>query len=480
MTDVKQDLDKDNLDTLQKYGSTFQSKAIASMLTDKTFLEQTFDIVVPHYFESEPNKWIVNKILEHYTQYRDIPTPDVFKRESDKLQGNKEADLLRVSVVEQLKSIYKNTKATDLAYHKKEFLDFCKNQAIKNAILRGAEFVQKGKYEEIKSMIDRAMRAGQERNLGHDWVNEIDVRLSKIARDTVATPWPCINELLDGGLGPGELGCIIAPSGIGKSWVLRAIAAEALRRGKRVVDYTFELSENYVGLRYDSIFTGIESREICKNKERVRAAIDQIDGELIIKYFPTRTASVNHLSAHINRMTQLGYKPDLVIIDYADLMRSTEKSNARHEELGFIYEDIRGMLGELKIPGWTASQSQRSALQDDVVEADKIAGAYSKIFVADFVASVSRKLADKMSNTARFHVIKNRFGADGMTFPVYMDLSHGKIEVYDENSPDGLRVKNQMENGAGKVNAMLRKRLLDPMSTNKALREDTLDDIDLG
>lgn len=479
MTEVKEDFQEENLDTLQKFGSTFQLKSIASLITDKTFLEQTIDIVVPHYFESDSNKWIVKTIMEYYGTFRDLPTLDVFKKEVDKLIGNKESDLLRVTVVEQLKSIYKHTKASDLDYFKQEFLEFCKNQAIKNAVLKSAELVQRGKYEEIKGIVDRAMRAGQERNLGHDWVNDIDQRLINVARDTIATPWPCINELLDGGLGPGELGVIIAPSGIGKSWILRAIAAEALRRGKRVVDYTFELSDKYVGLRYDSIFTGIESKEIRNNVDKVKNAINAIDGELMIKYFPTRTASVNHLSAHINRMTQLGYKPDLVIIDYADLMRSTEKSNARHEELGFIYEEIRGMLGEHGIPGWTASQSQRSALQDDVVEADKIAGAYSKIFVSDFVISASRKLADKVSNTARIHVIKNRFGADGMTFPAYMDLSHGKIEIYDESSPDGLRVKNQMQSGVGTVNKLLLKKMLDMKSGTSKLDSDNFDDIHL-
>jgi hypothetical protein len=211
-----------------------------------------------------------------------------------------------------------------------------------------------------------------------------------------------------------------------------------------VVDYTFELSENYVGLRYDTIITGIEPAKIKDNVKHVRDEIDKITGELFIKYYPTRSASVTHLMAHINRMTQMGYKPDLVIVDYADLMRSTEKSNARHEELGFIYEELRGMLGELQIPGWTASQSQRSALQDEVVEADKIAGAYSKIFVSDVVMSVSRKLSDKISDTARVHMIKNRFGADGMTFPSVMNLGHGQIEIYDESSVDGMKVKNQM------------------------------------
>jgi replicative DNA helicase len=454
---MKEDFRDENLDTLTKFGAIFQSKAIASLLIDRSFLEQVYDILVPQYFESEANKWIVEKILWYFQEFKNIPTMDVFKKELDK----QENDTLKVSIIEQLKAVYVNTKSTDLDYIKNEFLTFCKNQSIKNAVLRSAEMLQRGRYEEIKTLVDKALRSGQERNIGHNWQDDIQMRVSKMARDVVPTPWPCINHLLDGGLGPGELGCIVAPSGIGKSWLLRAIGAEALRRGLRVVDYTFELSETYVGLRYDTIITGIEPSKIKDNVDVVKKEIDNVTGELIIKYFPTRTATVNHLMAHINRMTQLNYKPDLVIVDYADLMRSTEKSSARHEELGFIYEELRGMLGELKIPGWTASQSQRSSLQDDVVEADKIAGAYSKIFVSDVVLSASRKLADKVSNTARIHVIKNRFGGDGMTFPANMDLAHGRMEVYDESSVDGIKIKNQMKQGNGVVQQMLQKRLLD-------------------
>jgi len=474
---MKEDFREENLDTLQKFGTTFQTKAISCLLNSREFLDQSYDIVVPHYFESDANKWIVEKILWYFIEYKKAPTPEVFKQEVDKLTP--EQSVLRVSIIEQLKHVYKNTKSEDLAYVQNEFLTFCKNQAIKNAVLRSADMLKRGKYDDIKVMVDRALRSGQERNIGHVWAEDIESRVTKLARDVIPTPWPCINELIDGGLGAGELGCIIAPSGIGKSWLLRAIGAEALRRGKRVVDYTFELSETYVGLRYDTIITGIEPSHIKNNVQAVKNQIDQIDGELFIKYFPTRSASVNHLMAHINRMTQLGYPPDLVIVDYADLMRSTEKSNARHEELGFIYEELRGMLGELKIPGWTASQSQRSALQDDVVEADKIAGAYAKIFVSDFVISASRKLADKVSNTGRVHVIKNRFGADGMTFPANMDLTHGQIEIYDEKSSDGMLIKNRMQNGQGVVKQLLQKKLLDIGKVQHALDEGDTESIQL-
>jgi hypothetical protein len=161
-------------------------------------------------------------------------------------------------------------------------------------------------------------------------------------------------------------------------------------------------------------------------------------------------------------------------------MRSVGKSNAKHEELGDIYEEIRGLAGEFQIPTWTASQSQRSSLQDDVIEADKIAGAYAKIFTADVVMSLSRKLADKINDTARAYLIKNRFGPDGLTWPCYMDLKRGQIEIYDENSIEGIQIKNKMQNGQGAVKEMLQKRLLDVNRMNQSSKTESHELIDLG
>jgi replicative DNA helicase len=448
------------VDTLHKFGTTFQTKCVVALLTDRPFTEQSFDVINPAYFESDANKWIVEKIYWYFNQYKTVPTLEVLKRESDKVEKD---DVLRAAVVEQLKNVFYVQKSNpdDLKYIQNELLTFAKNQAIKSAVLKSADLLQSGQYDQIKAIIDKAMHAGAERNVGHIYSEDLELRISKVARNVVVTPWECINAITDGGLGAGELGCVIAPSGIGKSWILCAIGAAAMLAGKKVAHYTFELSETYVGLRYDTIFTGIESNKVKDHKELVKEKIANISGQLFIKYFPTRSITVNAIMAHIQRLISLGNAPDLVIIDYADLMRSASKADARHEELGFIYEEIRGMLGELKIPGWTASQSQRSSLQDDIVEADKIAGAYSKVMACDFILSASRKVADKMTNTARVHCIKNRFGPDGMTFPAEMDLAHGTIQVFDENSPQGMKIKARLNSGDGTVKALLSKKLLD-------------------
>lgn len=459
------------VDTLVTYGSSFQNKCLAALLTDKGFVEQSLDIINPKYFENEANQWIVDRLTWYYNTYKSVPTIEVLKRESDKLPDGH--SVLKVAIIEALKTTFRTIKTDndDLKYIKDELLQFCKNQAIKRAILESAELLQCGKYDQIKVIVDKAMHAGQERNIGHIWTEDLEHRVSKVARNVIPTPWDCVNEITDGGLGAGELGCIIAPSGIGKSWFLAALGAAALKGGYKVAHYTFELSETYVGLRYDTIFTGIEPNKIKDNTEKVKKVIKDVAGQLFIKYFPTRSVTINAIRAHIERLCNLGNAPHLVLIDYADLMLSAGKAENNTQMLGIIHEEIRGMLGEYKIPGWTASQSQRSALNDDIVEADKIAGAYAKIMTDDFVISASRKVSDKITNTARVHVIKNRFGSDGMTYPSLMDLAHGQIEVYSEDSPKGIVLKQRMQSGEGQMKALLQKKFIDMRQTKNAENE---------
>jgi replicative DNA helicase len=447
------------IDRLTHFGPTFQNKCMVALATDKPFLEQSIDIINPAYFDNEGTEWIVDKILWYFKTYRAMPTPEVFGGEWKKISN----DVEKAAVKERLTGLFTDIKnpPSDLKYIKDELLTFCKNQALKNAVLKSADLLEAGRYEQIKTIIDQAMHAGQERNVGHVYVEDLEIRTNPIARNPVPTPWDCINSITDGGLGGGELACVVAPSGIGKSWFLSAIGAHAVKLGKTVAHYTMELSETYCGLRYDTIYSGYEPNQIRHHKAEVAEIIKRLPGRMIVKYFPTRTITIHAISAHIQRLMNLGIAPDLLLIDYADLMKAASKSDARHEELGYIHEEIRGLLGELKIPGWTASQSQRSSLQDDVVEADKIAGSYAKIMTDDLVISASRKMGDKMTNTARVHVIKNRFGPDGGVYPSHMDLAHGQIQVYAEDSVEGIALKQRMQSGEGSIKKMLQQKLID-------------------
>jgi replicative DNA helicase len=428
-------------DRLSSYGYAFQIKVITSLLTDKSFLEQISDIMISSYFESDANSWIVDTILEYHKEYKSSPTLEVMKVKLEKVDH----DVLKEQIIQHLKDAWKFTESTDLDYIKDQALDFCKNQEIKRAILASVELLKNGDYEGIKAKVDGALKAGADKDIGHDYMTSIEERYTDAVRDVQATPWEVINELTDGGLGRGELGVMVAPAGIGKSWALMNVGADAVKKGKTVLHYTLELNEAYVGLRYDSVITGIANQNLKHYQEDIKEQLSKLNGELIIKHYPTKTISVMGLRSHVEKCIMQGKKPDVIIVDYADLLRGHGQEK-RHELEG-IYEDLRGMAGEYEIPVWTASQANRSALEEDIIDASKISESYGKVMVADFVLSLSRKVQDKLSGTGRWHVIKNRFGPDGITLPSKMNTSNGQFHIYAETSVGGKETQKQMDGG---------------------------------
>jgi hypothetical protein len=206
------------------------------------------------------------------------------------------------------------------------------------------------------------------------------------------------------------------------------------------------LNENYVGIRYDTIFTGVTTSNIKFNKEEVQKKISKLTGKLLIKYFPTKSATVQTLGSHLKQIELSGINPDLVIVDYADIIMPTGFFKEKRHAIGNIYEDLRGLAGEVEVPIWTASQANRSALEEEIIGADKVAEDYSKIMTADFVMSMSRKVEDKIANTGRFHVIKNRFGVDGITFPATINPNIGLVQLYESTSKLGREAQKKMDN----------------------------------
>ena len=429
-------------DTLTQFGTSFQSKIIASLMSDIKFLQTISDILQPSMFDSDSNSWLIKSIRDYYYEYKKQPTLEVIKFKVDEMDN----DVLQAGVVEKLRDVWKHIEATDLEFVQSETLEFCKNQTLKKAILDSVDMLENRNYDGIKSVIDEAMKAGTTRDLGHDYIPSLDARLEESARVTVKTPWDVINDITDGGLGAGELGVVVAPAGIGKSWTLQALGASVIREKKTVVHYTLELNETYVGLRYDSIFSGITTSNIKYYKDEVSKKLFDLNGKLLIKYFPTKAASVQTLGAHLKQIELSGTKVDMVIVDYADILMPTGNFKEKRHAIGNIYEDLRGLAGELELPIWTASQANRSALEEDVIGADKVAEDYSKVMTADFVMSMSRKVEDKIANTGRFHVIKNRFGIDGVTYPSTINTNIGVVKIHEGTSQFGKDAQSKMDN----------------------------------
>ena len=442
-------------DKLSEYGWSFQIKVLAAMFIDRTFLQQIADIIQSDYFESDANSWLLEVVLDHFREYKTPPSKDVLKVKVTEIDN----DVLKTAVLEQLKEVFRYMESDDLTFVKDEILKFCKNQEIKRAIMDSVGLLKMGNYDEIKTKIDSAMKAGADTDIGHEYKKDVIARYNEAARHTVTTGWDVIDDLMDGGLAPGELGVVMAPAGIGKSWMLINIGANAIKQNKTVIHYTLELNENYVGQRYDSVITGIAAQNLKNYTEDIEDKLKDISGELIIKYFPTKSTGVMGIKAHVEKTIMLGQTPDLIVVDYADLLKVSSKD--KHEALEELYEDLRGMAGEYGVPVWTATQANRSALEDDIIEADKIASSYGKVMVSDFLMSLSRKVEDKLSGTGRGHVIKNRFGPDGITLPSKINTNNGQFNFFEPQTTQGRQTTQTMKTGESLIKKNLAQKFKD-------------------
>lgn len=428
------------LQSIDEYGPSFQMKVISSLLTHKEFLQNINDVLSDEYFSNPAHKWIINQIIQYYENYHTTISMDILKVEMKKLDN----EVLKVSVREQLREAYK-ADIEDLEYVQGEFSTFCKNQQLKKALLNSVDLLKAGDYDSIKYMIESAMKAGQDKNIGHEYKKDTESRYREDHRSIVPTPWEPINELIQGGLGNGDLGLIFGNPGGGKSWTLVALGGHAVKMGYNVIHYTLELSEAYTGRRYDAFFTGTPVDQLEKHKAEVETLTAELPGELIIREYPMGKTTINTIESHIKKVIDLGIQPDLILIDYIDLLSTRKRNVDRKGEIDDIYTSTKGLARELNIPIWSVSQVNRAGAKDDIIEGDKAAGSYDKMMITDLSLSLSRKKEDKVNGTGRLHIMKNRYGMDGLTFQVDVNTSNGHIAVgehYDEEA-DTVAPKKQ-------------------------------------
>jgi replicative DNA helicase len=427
------------LQKLNQYGKGFQLKVLGSLLTDKSFLLNVRDVLRDDYFDSDAHKWIITQIIKYFDKYHTTVTMDVLKVELQKVEN----EVLQVALKEELRNSYQASQ-DDLNYVQEEFTTFCKNQEMKQAILNSADLLKDGDFDGIRNTIEKAMKAGMDKNIGHEYNVDVESRYRIDYRPTVPSPWPILNEGIQGGWGPGDLIIVFGNPGGGKSWTMVAAAAHAVKLGFKVNYYTLELGEDYVGKRFDCYFTGYSIDEVNKHRSEVETYVNGLKGKLIVKEYPPKGATVNTIKSHIQKCTDMGHKPDLIVIDYVDYLKapSRGRTSERKDEIDDVFIATKGLAKELKIPILTPSQVNRMGAKDDIIEGDKAAGSYDKMMVADICLSLSRKKEDKVLGTGRVHVMKNRYGQDGMTYNVKMDTNNGHIEFQgkadlDDDTPSG-------------------------------------------
>ena len=423
------------LKSLQQYGKGFQLKVLGSLLTDKGFLINVRDVLHVQYFDADSHKWIIGQIIDYFDKYHTCVTMDVLRVELQKVEN----EVLQVALKEELRNSYEATQ-DDLEYVQEEFTTFCRNQEMKSAILNSADLLKKGDFDGIRSNIENAMKAGMDKNIGHEYNKDIETRYRVDYRPTIPTPWPVLNDGIQGGFGPGDLGIVFGSPGGGKSWAMVAIAAHAVKLGYKVNFYTLELGEDYVGKRFDCYFTGYNIDEVNQHREEVTEFVDGLKGKLIVKEYPPKSASINTIKAHIQKCIDMDHKPELIIIDYVDYLKAPSKGRnyERKDEIDDVFIATKGLAKEMKIPIITPSQVNRMGARDSIIEGDKAAGSYDKMMVADMCFSLSRQKEDKVLGTGRVHVMKNRYGQDGMTYNIKMNTNNGHIQFLEQATEEEL------------------------------------------
>jgi archaellum biogenesis ATPase FlaH len=419
-----------------EFAEGFQMKILALMSRDAGFYVSYRDVVSPKFFRKEIHIDMARIIHDHYeaelTRAKAKKTPvvpptmEVLGEEMYKLvRNNEKKNKLRHDYEDCIADMV-DADLSDREYIKDAVVRFGKDAAMRHAILDSVELLEKGDYAGINDKITTAQRVGDDLgDLGTDYFGDAEERMETYASGSdgirrVPTGMSGLDKIMKGGLGDGELGVIIAPPNRGKSFALANIGAGAVLEGHNVVHYTLEMPEKQVAKRYDNRMMKKDFQYLKENTSKVLSAIMNIQkvhkGNLIIKKYRTNDCSVDTLRSHLTRLKmEKGIVPDLIIVDYADLLSPRRSYADKRFELESIYLDLRDLGDEFGCPVWTASQANRGALDKKVITMGDLAEAFNKANIADFMVALCQTTEEKEDRIMRWHVAKHRDGEANIT-----------------------------------------------------------------
>ena len=415
--------------TFSKYGKHFQEVLAKLILFDRGFSNQIQEVLDLQFLEYTYLQVFSEMILDYKKKYKVHPTLPIIKTIYEtEIKGQNEAYAEQLG--EYLEGMeYDEKLKRESVYIKEEALNFCRKQKMQETILKIVPLLKSASFEQIQGLLGGALKLGTDTDHGHNFLEDFEKRYEFNARSPISTGWSRIDNITKGGFGRKELSVVISTTGGGKSMCLVNLGAAALLSGKNVVYYTLELSDSIVGNRFDSCITGVPIDDLHHSKPEVLKQIKGIKGRLIIKEYPSKRATPKTIENHIERLVQDDFKPDLVIIDYADLLRpSGDSSDFRPKAMEEMYEELRGIAQLTDTVMITASQTNRTGVNADVITMESIADAYAKCFPADFIFTISKK--------GKALVAKNRNGVDGVTFAVERDFSRCKVSIKDIKDND--------------------------------------------
>jgi len=429
---------------VKEYNVDLQRLFVEFLAQDKDLFARVNGIIDPLYFDRELRK-AVEFIQEHASGYSALPTLEQIKATTNiELQELKDVD----------------------ERHQNWFIDefetFCKHKALEGAILESADMLEKGQYGPVERRIKEAVQIGLAKHMGTDYWEDPAERIERVRnqRGGTSTGWKEIDSKLYGGFNRGELNIFAAPSGGGKSLFLQNLGLNWSIAGLNVVYITLELSEELSSMRLDSMITGMNTRDVFKNKDDVDLKVrmqGKKAGKLQIVQLPNGI-TINSVSSYLREFeVKNDIKVDAVLIDYLDLMMPAQ-SKVSPSDLyikdKFVSEEMRNFAVEHDILFATASQLNRAAVEEVEFDHSHIAGGLSKVQTADNVIGIFTSQAMRERGRYQVQFMKTRSSSGvGQKVDLKFDIAGLRIEDLDEdeagstmNQPSAMFEKIKAQN----------------------------------
>ena len=442
-------------------GNTFQIQLINQLILNKDFARAIVDVLDSKYFDNQYFKIITQMIKEYYIKYESVPT---FETLDQLTRSEISSDSARKIVLDTLIQI------RDVSFEGHQFviekaLKFCKQQELQKVMTKAQKIIDKGdfeSYDQLEEMVNKALQVGEIEEGEHDVFTNLDQVLDEDYRHPIPMGIIGIDNLLKGGLAKGELGVILAPTGVGKTTVLTKICNHAFNLGYNVLQIFFEDNPKIIQRKHFTLWTGIAPDELSFHKdvvmEKVRDIKENTTNKLILKKYASDTLTMNQIKNQIRKMIAEGTKIDMISLDYIDCVVPDKNLGDEWKSEGSVMRGFEAMCHELDVAGWTATQGNRSSISSDVVTTDQMGGSIKKAQVGHVIITVAKSLQQKEMKLATIAITKSRIGRDGIVFE-NCKFDNELMEIDTESSVTFLGLEEQKEErNRNRVNELLAKR----------------------
>jgi len=428
-------------------GNTFQVQLLNQIVVDKDFSHSIMDVIESSYFDNKYFKIIIQMIKEYHTKYESTPTFDTLEQI---VKSEISQELVAKIVLDTLKQV-KDAPFEGTSFVQEKALKFCKQQELQKAMDKSQKIITEGdfeSYDKVEGLIREALQVGEVEKGQTDIFDNLDTVLDEDYRHPIPMGIGGIDKLLKGGLAKGEIGVILAPTGVGKTTVLCKIANTAFNMGYNVLQIFFEDNPKIIQRKHFTMWTGIEPDNLVLHKDTVMSKITEIKetmkNELILKKLASDSMTMNQIKNQVRKIIADGTKIDMILLDYIDCVLPESSAKDEWKAEGSIMRGFEAMCHELDIAGWTATQGNRSSISSEVVTTDQMGGSIKKAQVGHVIITVAKSLQQKEMNLATIAITKSRLGKDGVVFE-NCKFNNELLEIDTESSVTFLGFEGQQE-----------------------------------